>query len=87
MKKFLALLLAAMFLLSACEKAPENYEIEKGGKYEMSDTLSGFTVALNGKVLKVPSAFSYLESLGWQLSKSEKVNTSKTNQEKKVNKK
>ena len=67
MKKLLCIIISAIFLFTACEKVPESYEIEKGGRYEMTESLADFTVALNGKVLKFPCEFSYLESLDWHL--------------------
>lgn len=78
-KKYLALVLAVIFLFSGCGGKVQEFEIENNGKYQMSTKFSDFTVALNGKVLKFPCEQNYLESLGWHLLEDDQLPAGKYN--------
>ncbi len=90
MKKLLAIVcIISIFCLSfgGCTKGSSPKDEEKAVSfsldeclYPMAEELSGFTAALNGKVIKFPLSFEDFSLSGWKISAEDKSKTLKSGQ-------
>lgn len=83
--KLLSIALIFSLLLGGCGETGRNSMKETNFKldesfYEMSDELGDFTLALNGKTIKLPLYYDDFVKSGWSLSKADKNKTLKARQ-------